>query len=261
MDVTMKHNKSVAEIKAYLSTRDVSEQELFQFKKDTRKGVQHAIVQYEKQQQKILAMELSFQEMMRHEQSLYDQGKEYIAGVDEVGRGPLAGPVVAATVILPKDFHLLGITDSKQLTKEKREFFFEKIKSSAISYAVGVVDNIEIDRINIYQATIKAMKQAVERLDPCPDHLLVDAVELPGLSCSSDAIIKGDQKSISIAAASIIAKVTRDQMMAELHEQMPVYQFDKNQGYGTAVHIEALKQYGPTIYHRKTFAPVKDFLG
>lgn len=250
--------QTVAEIKQYLKENKVSSQKLTELKQDMRKGVQLAIKQYERRLQKQRAMELAFQEMMVYEQAQYEQGKMYIAGIDEVGRGPLAGPVVAAAVILPKDFQLLGMTDSKQLSKAKREYYYEQIKKEAIAYTIGVINNDEIDQINIYQASIKAMEHAVQKLDPAPDHLLIDAVKLPGVTCSSESIVKGDQKSLSIAAASIIAKVTRDQMMTKLHKELPAYQFNKNQGYGTREHLDALKQFGPSPYHRKSFAPVKE---
>lgn len=239
-------------------SNDINETELMVLREDPRKGVQLAIINYEKRLSQQHLLKQSFQEMMSYEYYYHQKGKRFIAGIDEVGRGPLAGPVVAAAVILPIDFYLLGITDSKKLSKKKREYYCKEIKAAAISYAVGVVDNDVIDEINIYQATIKAMKEAVANLDPAPDHLLIDAVKLPDMNCSYEAIIKGDQKSISIAAASIVAKVTRDKMMAELHQQMPTYHFDQNQGYGTEAHLEAIKTSGATKYHRKSFAPIKD---
>jgi len=195
--------------------------------------------------------------MSQYERMYKNQGYCNITGIDEVGRGPLAGPVVAAAVILPDDFNILGIDDSKKLTENKREELFESIQEVAISIGVGIVDAKEIDEINIYEATKKAMYAAISNLHIRPDFLLVDAMKLT-TPFPSEAIIKGDSKSISIAAASIIAKVTRDRMMKEMAQAYPEYHFEQNMGYGTREHIEALQLYGATPFHRKTFAPVKE---
>lgn len=179
--------------------------------------------------------------------------------ISEIRRGPLAGPVVAAAVILPEDFYLPGIDDSKKLTEHKREEYFDRIKMDAIAVGVGIIDAPEIDRINILEAAKKAMLAAVIQLDPNPDYLLIDAVKL-GTPYPSESLIKGDARSITIAAASIIAKVTRDRLMKEISHKHPEYGFSSNMGYGTAEHLDALKQHGVTPFHRKTFAPVKEYV-
>ena len=181
------------------------------------------------------------------------QQVEFIAGVDEVGRGPLAGPVVAAAVILPKDCEILYINDSKKLSKKKRELIFDEIEEKAIATGLGLVSPARIDEINILQATYEAMRLAVADLPVSPNLLLVDAVTIPGVDINQVPIIKGDTKSISIAAASILAKVTRDRIMAEYDERWPGYDFAKNSGYGTKSHREALQELGVTPIHRRTF--------
>lgn len=196
---------------------------------------------------------LRLAEMKKIEEELYSAGYRYIAGVDEVGRGPLAGPVVAAAVILPEGFDIPGVDDSKKLTEKKREALFKKIVDCAVAYGVGVVDNYIIDRINILQATKLAMKRAVEALEPKPDYILIDALTLKDIAIPQRGIIKGDSQSVSIAAASIIAKVTRDRMMTEFHERFPQYAFDQNKGYATRTHIEGIKCYGPCLLHRMSF--------
>ena len=181
----------------------------------------------------------------------------YICGVDEVGRGPLVGPVVASAVILPKNYFLEGLTDSKKLSKKKREYFYEIIKKDALSIGMGIVDNKKIDEINILEASRLAMKQAINSLSIKPDIILTDAMRLD-MGIPEEDIIKGDLKSITISAASVIAKVTRDKMMEELHEKYPMYNFIKNNGYPTKEHIEAIKKYGIIKEHRKSFRPIKD---
>lgn len=178
---------------------------------------------------------------------------QYICGVDEVGRGPLAGPVVAGAVILPKDCSLLYLNDSKQLSEKKREELYDKIMEEAVAAAVGEASPARIDEINILQADYEAMRQAISKLSAKPDLLLNDAVKIPEVDIKQVDIIKGDAKSASIAAASIIAKVTRDRMMVEYDKQYPEYGFASNKGYGSAAHIEALKKYGPTPIHRRSF--------
>ena len=177
----------------------------------------------------------------------------YICGIDEVGRGPLAGPVVAAAVILPKDCDILYINDSKKLSEKKREMLYEEIMEKAVSVGIGMAGPERIDEINILQATYEAMREAVSKLDPQPDLMLNDAVKIPGISIPQVSIIKGDAKSASIGAASIIAKVTRDRMMVEYDRIFPEYGFAANKGYGTAVHIAALKELGSTPIHRRSF--------
>lgn len=184
---------------------------------------------------------------------------DYICGVDEVGRGPLVGPVVASAVILPKNYYIEGLTDSKKLSKKKRESFFEIINKDALAIGIGVVDNQKIDEINILEASRLAMKIAVNNLKIKPNVILTDAMKLD-MGIDEEDIIKGDLKSITISAASIIAKVTRDKMMEELHEKYPMYNFIKNNGYPTKEHVEAIKKYGIIEEHRKTFNPIKDII-
>jgi len=212
-----------------------------------------------KEKEALLQEKFNF--MKFHEDELYGRGAFYIAGVDEVGRGPLAGPVVAAAVILPKDFVLLGINDSKKLSEKKRESFFEIIKEQAVAVGIGLIDNFVIDEINILEATKLAMEQAVSEAsqnlintqDASIDYLLVDALTLKNVAIRQRNIIKGDENSISIAAASIVAKVTRDRMMLEFHEKYPHYGFDKNKGYGTKAHYEGIANHGICEIHRRSF--------
>ncbi len=178
---------------------------------------------------------------------------ELICGIDEAGRGPWVGPVVAGAVILPKDCDILYINDSKKLSEAKREELYDVIREKAVSWAVGVVSEKRIDEINILQATYEAMREAVSKLSPAPQLLLNDAVIIPGIDLPQVKIIKGDAKSASIGAASIMAKVTRDRMMLEYDKEYPEFKFAKNKGYGTKDHIEALLKYGPTPIHRRTF--------
>lgn len=181
----------------------------------------------------------------------------YICGVDEVGRGPLVGPVVASAVILPKNYFIEGLTDSKKLSKKKRDYFYEVIKQEALAIGIGIVDNKKIDEINILEASRLAMKKAINSLSIKPDIILTDAMRLD-MGIPEEDIIKGDLKSITISAASVIAKVTRDKMMEKLHEKYPMYNFIKNNGYPTKEHIEAIKKYGIIKEHRKSFRPIKD---
>lgn len=200
---------------------------------------------------------------LKFEKEAYSLGYNKIAGIDEVGRGPLVGPVVTACVILPKDFYIEGLTDSKKLSEKKREMFYDIIMKKAISVGVGIIDEKIIDKVNIYEATKLAMYQAIDNCKVKPDYILIDAMKLEKLEIPNLSIIKGDLKSISISAASIIAKVTRDRMMYDLDKLYPMYKFSKNKGYPTKDHIEAIKKYGVLNEHRKTFNPVsiyKDFL-
>ena len=197
--------------------------------------------------------------MKEFETELYNNGINYIAGIDEVGRGPLVGPVVTAAVILPKDFYDERINDSKKLAEKKRELLYDVIMENAISVGIGISSEDVIDEINILNATKKAMIEAVNNLNVRPEHLLIDAVKLD-IDIPQTSIIKGDAKSESIAAASIIAKVTRDRMMVELGKLHPEYDFKHNKGYGTKKHIEAIRKYGIIKEHRKTFAPCDEYV-
>ncbi len=195
--------------------------------------------------------------MLEYENELYSKNIKVICGVDEVGRGPLLGPVVAAAVVLPVGYFNKDIKDSKKLTEKKREELYDIIVENAISIGVGIVYEDVIDKINIYEATKVAMKEAIKNLSIKPEHVLIDAMKLD-IDIPNTPIIKGDAKSESIAAASIIAKVTRDRMIDEISNEFPMYDLKNNKGYGTKNHIEALKKYGPCKYHRTTYAPVKE---
>lgn len=226
------------------------------YRADLRSGVQKEI---EKAYKKIEALE---KEKARVD-ALWKYEREYasfayVCGIDEVGRGPLAGPVVAGAVILPKDCDILYINDSKKLSEKKREELYDVIMEKAVAVGLGYATPERIDEINILQATYEAMREAISKLSVSPDILLNDAVTIPGVDCKQVPIIKGDAKSISIGAASIIAKVTRDRLMVDYDTIYPEYGFASNKGYGASAHIEALKKYGPTPIHRKTF--IKNFL-
>lgn len=197
--------------------------------------------------------------MYQYENELYESGINFIAGVDEVGRGPLNGPVVSACVVLPKGYHKDGIMDSKKLSEKKRNELFDVIKRDALGIGVGIVYADEIDELNIYEATKKSMKLAINNCNSKIEHVLIDAMKLD-LDVASTSIIKGDAKSISIAAASIIAKVTRDTMMYELDKKYPMYGYKNHKGYPTKKHIEAINKYGLIEGYRKTYGPVKDYL-
>lgn len=199
-----------------------------------------------------LALERVRLEGMREFENKYSD-LAYVAGIDEAGRGPLAGPVVAAAVILPKDIFLPFLNDSKKVTEKRRDVLFDEIKQNAIAYGIGIASNTLIDEINILQATYEAMREAINALEKTPDVLLVDAVHIPDINIKQVGIVKGDAKSVNIAAASILAKVTRDRIMAEYDKIYPDYGFASNKGYGTATHIAALKEVGPCAIHRKSF--------
>lgn len=199
-------------------------------------------------------------DLYKYEKELWKQGIHLVAGMDEVGRGPLIGPVVTACVILPEDFVLEGLTDSKKLSEKKREEFYHYIMEHAISVGIGMMDEKVIDEVNIYEATKLAMYQAVEKSKVKPEHVLIDAMKLDKLEMPSTSIIKGDAKSISIAAASVIAKVTRDRMMIELDKKYPMYGFKSHKGYPTKKHIEAIKEYGLIDGYRKTFKPISEMV-
>lgn len=211
------------------------------------------ITQIEKKEKKRLL------ELVKYEQAARLKGYQLIAGIDEAGRGPLAGPVVACACIIPSGLFFPGVNDSKQLTPKKRQDLFLQITSNKdVSFAVAEISHIEIDHLNIYQATIKAMKKAVDKLLHLPDYLLVDGMNITHLDIPSEKIIQGDAKSQSIAAASIIAKEKRDQLMNEFHEMWPQYGFNEHKGYGTAKHMAAIQKYGPCPIHRLSFKPLKD---
>lgn len=194
-----------------------------------------------------------------YEKELIDKGITLIGGIDEVGRGPLVGPVVAACVILPLNYELQGLTDSKKLSEKKREIFYDILMKDAISIGIGIIDEKKIDEVNIYEATKLAMLQAIEKCNIKPEYLLIDAMKLD-TPIPSTSIIKGDAKSLSIAAASVIAKVTRDRMLIELDKKYPMYDFKHNKGYPTKKHLEAIDKYGIIDEHRRSYAPVYEYL-
>ena len=245
--------KSISEIREeYQKMISGSEDEFItMYMGDERRGVQDLVSKAVKSKEK-MNKELDRLFRMRTYERRYDQ-YAFICGIDEAGRGPLAGPVVAGAVILPKDCSILYINDSKKLSETKRERLYDEIMTKAISASVGIVSCEVIDEINILQATYEAMRQAVAGLKVRPEILLNDAVIIPGLHMPQEKIIKGDAKSVSIAAASIIAKVTRDRMMDEYDKIYPEYGFSKHKGYGTAEHYAAIKKYGPCDIHRRTF--------
>ena len=198
-------------------------------------------------------------DLYQYERELYKNGIKYIAGVDEVGRGPLIGPVVSACVVLRENFIPEGLTDSKKLSEKKRDMFYDIIMENALGVGIGIVDACEIDKINIYEASKKSMMLAIESCNHKIDHVLIDAMKLD-LDIPSTSIIKGDIKSISISAASVIAKVTRDKMLYELDKQYPMYDFKDNKGYPTKKHLEAIEKYGIIKEHRRSYGPVKKYL-
>lgn len=251
---------SITEVKNLLQTIvDPDDERLKEFRNDARKGVIAAVRSWDKKVEKQQLAQEKLQEMLAYEKRAWAHGKKFIAGVDEVGRGPLAGPVVSAAVILPEDFNIVGINDSKQLSLAKRNELFDIIQEKALAVGVGIKDAAVIDQVNIYEASKLAMLEAIEQMPIQPDHLLVDAMTLP-LPVSQESIIKGDAKSVSIAAASIIAKVTRDRMMEKYDVMYPGYGFPNNAGYGTKEHLTALEDLGVTPIHRRSFAPVREAL-
>lgn len=251
--------KSINEIKTeFLNTPIIDIYKVINiYNNDQRIGVQNLIKSYKNKLKKYEEELIRIENMKKYEKEAYSQGKTLIAGIDEVGRGPFAGPVVTASVILPKDCNILGINDSKKLSEEKRNELFKLIKEQAIEITINMEDNNVIDEINILQATIKSMTKNVHSFKNKPDYLIVDAVNL-NLNIPCIAMPKADEKSISVAAASIIAKVTRDEYMSQMHLIYPQYKFNINKGYGTKEHIEAIKKYGPCPIHRKSF--IKNYI-
>ncbi len=198
--------------------------------------------------------------LLRFEQELWDRGFRHLAGVDEAGMGTLAGPVVAAAALLPPGFRPRGLDDSKKLDAAERERLAAEIRGGALAVAVGLASHEEVDRLNVYQAGLLAMRRAVEGLAVRPDHLLVDARAVPGVEIPQRGIVRGDAQSLCIAAASVVAKTTRDALMVELDRAHPGYGFARHKGYGAPEHLEALRRLGPSPVHRRTFAPVKELL-
>ena len=248
---------TIKEIKEQLANiQRLDDPLLTELEQDSRSGVIQAIAKRKREIQKRLDEDERLEGMLAYEKECYARGMELIAGVDEVGRGPLAGPVVAAAVILPKACKIPGLNDSKKIPKSKHKEIYEAVLQNAIAIGIGIKDNHVIDQVNIYEATKLAMMEAIGQLEPQPQHLLIDAMKLD-LPIPQTSIIKGDANSLSIAAASIVAKVTRDQMMEEFDREYPGYDFAQNAGYGTANHLDGLHQLGVTPIHRRSFEPVK----
>ncbi|MCD7744184.1 MAG: ribonuclease HII [Lachnospiraceae bacterium] len=245
--------KKISEIKQEFAGASQSDlPQLFaEYENDSRSGVQGLITQYRKKLERLELERQRLERMRIYEHKYEDLG--LVCGIDEAGRGPLAGPVVAGAVILPKDCEILYLNDSKKLTPARREELFSEIRETAIAYGIGMASPERIDEINILQATYEAMRDAISQLNPQPQVLLNDAVRIPEVSIRQVPIIGGDGKSLSIAAASVLAKVTRDHLMLEYDKAFPEYGFASHKGYGSAAHIEALKTYGPSPIHRKTF--------
>jgi ribonuclease HII len=245
--------ESISDIKKKIQAADEDLLPLIlsEYRQDTREGVRRLVTAAERRMAAAEAEKKRIYDMCSFERKYEEEG--YICGIDEVGRGPLAGPVMAGAVVLPAGCMIPYVNDSKQVSEKKREELYDVIMEKAVSVGIGSVSWERIDEINILQATYEAMRQAVSRLTVKPAVLLIDAVHIPDLPIKQVSIIKGDCKSMSIAAASIVAKVTRDRLMAEYAEKWPEYGFDKNKGYGSEGHIEALRKYGPCPIHRNSF--------
>lgn len=245
--------ESIKEIDSRLKMAEDAEREQLMkvYAPDDRAGVQKLLEKYRKQKEKLLAEKERLAKMRQYEEKYADHA--FICGIDEVGRGPLAGPVVAGAVILPKECEILYINDSKKLSAAKRDELYDEIMDKAVAVGLGMASPARIDEINILQATYEAMRMAISNLSVQPDLLLNDAVTIPEIEIMQIPIIKGDAKSVSIAAASILAKVTRDRLMVEYEKVFPGYDFASNKGYGTKAHIEGLKKLGPTPIHRMSF--------
>ena len=247
--------QSINEIKEILSrcSIDALPAQLKQWEGDSRKGVQNVLTSFRKKYERHLQEQARLEEILTYERGCWAAGYALVAGIDEVGRGPLAGPVVAAAVILPQECKIEGVNDSKKLSAKKREELYDVILEKAVAYGIGIVSNERIDEINILQATYEAMRQAIGNLSVKPDLLLNDAVTIPKVEIPQVPIIKGDAKSISIAAASIIAKVYRDRLMVQYDDIFPGYGFAGNKGYGSQAHMDAIRTLGPTPIHRRSF--------
>lgn len=251
-------SKKIGEIKKEFELANVEQRkELYEvYADDNRSGVVSLIAKYKKQEEALQKEKERIENMCIYERKYADY--TYICGIDEVGRGPLAGPVVAGAVILPKDCDILYLNDSKKLSEKMRETLYDEIMEKAVATGIGIVSPARIDEINILQATYEAMRMAIANLKVKPDLLLNDAVTIPEVDVKQVPIVKGDAKSVSIAAASIIAKVTRDRLMVQYEEILPGYGFASNKGYGSAAHIQAIKEIGVTPIHRQSF--IKNFI-
>lgn len=253
--------QTIAEIKQELKElHDPDSPLLTELFEDPRKGVQNALKQWQRREERHQKAVAAFHQRFKFENYYWKHGCRYVAGMDEVGRGPLAGPVVTCAVILDSSFDLIGVTDSKQLTRHERENLYLQIVNEAVEVSIAVNNSQEIDRLNIYAATQDAMMTSVRQLHHQPEHLIVDAVPLPELNIPQTTLIKGDQKSISVAAASIVAKEYRDHLMRDYDRVYPGYDFAENMGYGTKKHLAGLRQLGATPIHRRSFNPVPEYL-
>jgi ribonuclease HII len=256
---------TVGEIRDWLGERELNKSQVKTLQTDTRTGVRKLIETYLRERERQQTAALRHEQMFAYERNAKTQGYRLIAGIDEAGRGPLAGPVVAAAVILPEEIDLPGLNDSKQVKEETRERLYGLIREQAVAYGVGIADVAYIDEHNILQATFEAARRAMQELQHAfpasvPDYLLTDFLKIPEVTQPYEAIVKGDANSYSIAAASILAKVTRDRMMVEYAAQYPHYGFEKHKGYASAEHMQAIEQHGPCAIHRKTFAPISQRL-
>ena len=253
--------KTVKEIKEFIETLEIKDYPKYIeiLKNDDRKSVKDLSLRLEKKLLDTKKEEERLEKINFYENEGYKKGYLYIGGIDEAGRGPIAGPIIASVVVFKKDTKIHKIDDSKKLSEKKRNELFEIIKNEALDYGIGIVDNNKIDEINILNATILAMKKAVSQLERKPDYLLIDALNIPNLDINQNAIVKGDSKSISIAGASILAKVTRDNIMYEYDKMYPEYGFKNHKGYGTDEHYDAIRKYGLTPIHRKSF--LKNIIG
>jgi ribonuclease HII len=249
-------NYTIKQVEALFAEQKITEEFLTLCRNDGRKAIGTLVRRYERQQQERQRVA----ELYNYERQFWAKGCEFVAGVDEAGRGPLAGPVSVAAVILPHDLYLPKINDSKKLSAKVRDELYDEIMDKALAIKTALVDAKTIDRVNIYQATINGMYESIFGLAQEPQAVLIDAVKLDNLPMVSESIIKGDAKSASIAAASIIAKVNRDRLMDEYDKKYPEYGFAHHKGYGTAEHIAALRQYGPCPIHRQSFEPIRSMV-
>lgn len=257
----MKVKGTVREIKERLSTgTEVSDTWIQELLQDSRAGVQKLARSYLRKKDRLEKEAQRISKMWKFEHSFRKQGYHIIAGVDEAGRGPLAGPVVAAAVVLPASFDAKGLNDSKKLSVEERASLRVRIEKEAVAIGVSVVDNTYIEKYNILQATYEAMRRSILQLKPIPEMILLDAVKLPGMELPQHSIVKGDALSHSIAAASVIAKTVRDEWMIQAASRYPEYGFEHHMGYGTPEHLKALERFGPCSIHRRTFAPVNQYV-
>ncbi|SIS37702.1 ribonuclease HII [Salimicrobium flavidum] len=245
--------KSIQQLKEEEKQGLLTVDNLHKIEMDERIGVKQLVSRIKKREEKRISLQNKWVKMNELERQAKQQNYVYVAGIDEAGRGPVAGPVMASAVRLPEGFTLYGLDDSKKLTEKDKEYFYDEIMTHA-DVGVGEASPEEIDRWNIYQATKIAMRRAVENMTYTPDYLLVDAMEVP-VQIEQTSYVKGDERSVAIAAASVIAKVTRDRFMKGLDESFPAYKFAKNKGYGTKEHLDAIRKTGITPYHRKTFVP------